>query len=281
MHQINDQFRGKILLEVNDQSRGVYNTNRFKTTILRSSLRDYSDVYILVKGRIAITGAGYDAAARQADGRNKGVTSKNCAPFINWESEINNIEIDNAKDIDIVIPMYHLIEYSDNYWKTSGSLWQYYIDETNDNLTASESFKSKRKTTGYTPNDGNTKGVEIIVPLKYLSIFWRTLKMPLIYCKINLILTCSSSCVITNSTGAGRFTITDTKLYVSVITFSTQDNANVLQKLKSGFKRTIKWNKYQSDPKQYALNQYLNHLVDPSFQRVKKLFPIIFWKWKW
>ena len=104
--------------------------------------------------------------------------------------------------------------------------------------------------------------------------------MPLIYCKINLILTCSSSCVITNSTGAGRFTITDTKLYVSVITFSTQDNAKLLQKLKSGFKRTIKWKKYQSDPKPYALNQYLNHLIDPSFQRVKKIFPIIFWKWK-
>ena len=115
MHLINHQFRREILLEINDQSRGVYNTNRFKTTILRSSLRDYSDVYILVKGRITITGAGYDAAARQADGRNKGVTSKNCALFINWESEINNIEIDNDKDIDIVIPMYHLIEYSDNY----------------------------------------------------------------------------------------------------------------------------------------------------------------------
>ena len=92
----------------------MYNTNtdiRFKTTMLKSSLCDYSDAYILVKGTITITGAGADAAARQADERDKGVIFKNCAPFINCKSEINNTEIDNAKDIDIVIRMYYLIEY--------------------------------------------------------------------------------------------------------------------------------------------------------------------------
>ena len=96
--------------------------------------------------------------------------------------------------------------------------------------------------------------------------------MPLINCEVNLILTWSSTCVITNSTGAGRFAITDAKLYVPVVTLSTQDNAKLLQRLKSGFKRTVNWNKYQSDPKIYARNQYLNHLVDPSFQRVNRLF---------
>ena len=125
--------------------------------------------------------------------------------FINCKSEISNTETDNAKDIDIVMPMYNLIEYSDNYSKTSGSLWQYYKDEPNDNLADSESFKSKVKITGNTPADGNTKDVEIMVPLKYLSNFWRTLEMPLINCEVNLILTWSSTCVITNSTGAGRF----------------------------------------------------------------------------
>ena len=97
--------------------------------MLKSSLCDYSDVYILAKGRITITGAEDDAAARQADERNKSVILKNCAPFTNCKSEINNTEIDNAKNIDIVIPMYNLIEYSDNYSKISGSLWQYYQDE--------------------------------------------------------------------------------------------------------------------------------------------------------
>ena len=222
--------------------------------MLKSSSCDYSDALILVKETITITGAGANLPGRQADKRDKGEIFKNCAPSINSKTEINNAEIDNAKDIDIVMPMYNLIEYSDNYSKTSGSLWQYYKDEPNDNLADSESFKSKIKITGNTPADGNTKDVEIIVPLKYLSNFWRTLEMPLINCEVNLILTWSSTCVITNSTGAGRFAITDTKLYVPVVTLSTQDNAKLLQQLKSGFKRIINWNKYQSDPKAYAKN---------------------------
>ena len=125
---------------------------------------------------------------------------------------------------------------------------------------------------GKTPAAGNTKDVEIIVPLKYLNNFWRTLEMPLINCEVNLILTWSKDCVITNSTGAGKFAITDTKLYVPVVTLSTQDNAKLLQQLKSGFRRTINWNKYQSNLKTYPQNRYLNHLVDPSFQGVDRRF---------
>ena len=86
------------------------------------------------------------------------------------------------------MPMYNLIEYSDNYSKTSGSLWQYYKDEPNNNLTDSESFKSKIKITGNNFTDDNTKDVEITVPLKYLRNFWRTLEIPLINFEINLIL---------------------------------------------------------------------------------------------
>ena len=85
------------------------------------------------------------------------------------------MEIDDAQDIGIVMPMYNLIEYSEHYPKTSGSLWQYYKDEANDNLENPESFKSKVKITGNTPACGNTKDVKIIMPLKYLSNFWRTL----------------------------------------------------------------------------------------------------------
>ena len=94
--------------------------------MLKSGLCDYSNAYILVKEKITIAGAGDDAAARQADERDKGVAFKNCATFTNCISEINNTQIDNCKDIDIVMPLYNLLEYSDNYAKTSGTLWQYY-----------------------------------------------------------------------------------------------------------------------------------------------------------
>ena len=120
------------------------------------------------------------------------------------------------------------------------------------------------------------KNVEIMVPLKYLSNFWRTLEMPLINCEVNLILTWSSNCVITNSVGAGKFEITDTKLYVPVVTLSIKENAKFLQQLKSGFKRVINWNKYLSKPELLAQNPNLNHLVEPSFQGVNRLFVLAF-----
>ena len=197
------KFRTRNWVEIKDESRGNYANGdiKFKTAMLRSNLCDFADLYILVTGTITIIGAGDDAAARQADERDKGVTFKNCAPFTKCISRINNTDIDNAHDIDIVMPMYNLIKYSDNYCKTSGSLWQYYKDDPNDNIADSESFKSKVKITGKTPDDGNTKDVEIIVPLNYLSNFWITLQIPLINCVVNLILTLSKDCVITNSTG--------------------------------------------------------------------------------
>ena len=273
------KFRTKNWVEMNDESRGTYNVNsqiKFKATILKSSLCDYSDAYILVKGEITITGRGADAAARQADERDKGVTFKNCAPFTNCISEINNTQVDSSKDIDIVMPMYNLIEYSDNYAKTSGSLWQYFRDEPDDNLADFESFKSKTKITGKTHNNDNEKDVEIMAPLKYLSNFWRTLEMPLINCEVNLILTWSSTRVITNSTGAGRFAITDTRFYVPVVTLSTQENTKLLQQLKSGFKRVINWNQYLSKPELLAQNPNLNNLVEPSFQGVNIFFVLAF-----
>ena len=119
-------FKTKNWVEINDESRGTYNVNsqiKFKTTMLKSSLYDYSDACILVKGAIQITGAGDNATARQANEREKGVALKDCAPSINCISEINNTQVNSAKDIDIVMPMYNLIEYSDSYAKTSGSLF--------------------------------------------------------------------------------------------------------------------------------------------------------------
>ena len=126
------KIRIKNWIKTNHQSRGIHNTNsciRFKTTMLNYSLCDYSDAYIFGKGRTTNTRDRNNSGERRADERNRGVIFKCCTPFINSESEINKIEIDNAKDLDIVMLMHNLIEYSDNYSKTSRSLWQY--SETN------------------------------------------------------------------------------------------------------------------------------------------------------
>ena len=283
------KFRTRNLVEINDESRGAYNVNsqiKFKTTMLKSSLCDYSDAYILVKGTISVNNTAAQGAA--ANNTNKKVIFKNCAPFTNCISEINNRQIDNAKDIDIVMPMYNLIQYSDNYAKTTGSLWQYCEDipalNANDDIiifadgNTTDSFNFKVKITGRTGNNG-TKDVEIMVPLKYLSNFWRTLEMPLINCEVNLILTWSSTCVLiaTNTPNQNAtFAITDTKLYVPVVTLSTQENTKFFPQLKSGFKRVINWNKYLSKPELLAQNPNLNHLVEPSFQGVNRLFVLAF-----
>ena len=152
------KFRTINWLEINNESRGTYTGNniKFKTAMLGFNLWDYADAYTLVKGTITITGAGNNDIARQVDEIDKGVTFKNCAPFIKCINRVNNTEIDNARDIDIVMPMYNVIEYSDNYSKTSGSLRQYYKDDPNNNLTDSELFKYKVKITEKTPDDGNT-----------------------------------------------------------------------------------------------------------------------------
>ena len=116
---------------------------------------------------------------RRLNERNKELIFKNCASFTDCISEINNTQVDNVKHIDAGMPMYNLIEYSDIYSKTSGSLWQCYRDYQNDNRTESKSFKYKIKVTGKTPAGGITKDVKITVTLKKLSNFWRTLEMPL------------------------------------------------------------------------------------------------------
>ena len=132
--------------------------------------------------------------------------------------------------------------------------------------------------TGQTGNDG-TKNVAIMVSIKYSSNFWRTLEMSLINCEVNLILTWSKKCVIVSTDVAGQnatFAITNTTLYVPVITLSQQDNAKLLQQLKSGFKRVFNWNKYLSKPELLAQKPNLNHLVKPSFQGVNSFFVLAY-----
>ena len=184
--------------------------------------------------------------------------------------------------------MYNSIEYSDNYSKVSRILWQYcrdvpavnndgtIIDFTEAN--ACDSFNLKEKLIGQTENNGR-KNVEIMVPLNYLSNFWRFLEMPLINCEITLDLNWSENFVIVATNAAAQvttFSITNAKLFVSVVTLSTQDNAQLLEQLKSGFKRAINWNKYQTKISTERQNQYLGFLIDPSFQGINRLFVLSF-----
>ena len=198
--------------------------------------------------------------------------------------------------------MYSLIEHSKNYSKATGSFWNYYRNEPNSgaiqditySIKDSESFDYKTSITGGLEGNNTEKKVEIAVRLKYLSNFWRTLDKPLINCEINLTLTWSENCVITskatrdaesdanpavteinNPTGA-IFKIKDTKLYVPVITLSTEDNNKLLYQLNLGFKRTIKWNKYYSEMTNQAKTYNLNYLIVPTFIIVKRLFVLSF-----
>ena len=183
------------------------------------------------------------------------------------------------------MPMYNLIEYSDNYSKTSGILWQYCRDEPavdNDNEitdfteanATTDSFNLKEKLTGQTGDNG-TKSVEIMVPLKYLSNFWGNLEMSLINCEVPLDLNWIKNGIVVSTNAAARvtkFSITDKKPYISAVTLSTEDNAKMLDQLKSGFKRTIIWNKYQAKLSTERVNRYLDFLMDPIFQGVNRLF---------
>ena len=225
--------------------------------------------------------------------------------------------MENAEDLDIVMPMYNLLEYSKSYSKTSGFLWNYYRDEltseTNDdnnlnkNVINSKSFKYKTIISGNTYNatrrirnatsqainnsDYNAdkegiKEVEIAVPLKYLNNFWRALDMPLINSEVSLALTSSENCVITslekrrtgdknnrdNSPTNAAFKTKGTKLYVPVITLSTEDDNKPLEQLKTGFKKTVTWNKYRSEMSNQTRNNNLNYLIDPTFTNFNRLF---------
>ena len=315
------RFITKKWIEVHDQAGSAddrYKPSkkiRFKTSMLRSDLCDYSDAYIVVKGTITVTGN------KNIDRKNRTLTLKNNAPLISCISEIKNVLIDNAEDLDIVMHMYNLIEYSENYNKTTGSLCNYFRDEPNnhpddihnaDPITNSKSFEYKTSITGSTYNvneritsaEGNEidnsvydankvgrKEVEIAVPLKYLNNIWRKLEMPLINCEINLILIWSEKYVLTdmitraarrinlpaiNAPANATFKTTDTKLYVPVVSLSTERDKKFLERLKTGFKGTIKWNKYRSEMAKQTKSNNLNYLIDSRFDKVNRLFVLTF-----
>ena len=240
------KFATKRWYIINDQNAGnnAYGNGEDSTTIkyeikvIKPNLCNYSDAYILVTGNI------------QNKPANSAVAFKSCAPFRTCDVTINDEHIEKAEDLDIVMPMYNLLEYSDNYQNSTGSLYQFKRDEPPDdnanvaNNTISLVYKSKLiKGT----DDSNVNKVNLVVPLKYVSNFFRSLEMPLVNCKIDLELTWHKACMIScaNAT-AGQvvsFMITDTKLYVPIVTLSTKDNTNLTKQLNEVFKRTIYWNR--------------------------------------
>ena len=255
--------------------------------MLRSDLCDYADVYILVNGTITVTA---NAGANNVrDKKDRKLILKNNAPFVSCITRINIKLIEDADDLDIVMPMYNLLEYSKNYGKTIGSLYNYYIDElTNDNdhnfanrnVVNSNAFKYKNKIIGntydtlataadYDANKEGTQEIELNISLKHLGNFWRALNIPLTSCEVSLELKWNKNCVITSleqkaltapavgrdgaPTGAA-LTINDCKLYVPVVTLSKDDEIKLLTNLKSGFTREIEWNKYRSQMSTGAAN---------------------------
>ena len=167
--------------------------------MLRSDLFDFSDAYIVVKGKSTVTNSNNDAY-------DKKLAFKNNAPFLSCISKINNTFIDNAEDLDVVMPMYNLLEYSKNYSKTTESFCNYFRDEPNSgannninySIKDSKCLNYKASIIGKLEGNKTEKESEIVVPLKYLSTFWRILDIPLINSEINLILTWSGICVLTS-----------------------------------------------------------------------------------
>ena len=213
---------------IGSESKGNYsdeNEIKFLTSSLESNLCDYSDAYILVTGNINVTGG--DA--------NTKVAFKNCAPFKDCRTEINDTFVDYADFINIAMPMYNLIEYSDNYSDTSGSLWQFKRDEIegNNDLTVNNlsSFKYKSNIIGSLSLAGAKNNVKIVVPLRYLSNLWRSLEIPLINCKIELSLSWYENCILSSARNNATFTITDAKLYVPIVMLPITDNETIKRRI--------------------------------------------------
>ena len=207
---------------------------------------------------------------------------KNCAPFTKCNLEINDEHVDTAENLDITMPMYNLIEYSDNYQDSSATHYQYKRDEppeddsvadlTADNLS---SLKYKISLLGnpVVANNIARINVKVAVPLKYLSNFFRSLEMPLINCKIKLNLTWKKECVLSTDDDNAVFIINDTKIYVPVVTLSKEDNKDFIEQQNKGFQRSICWNEYKAkeinENADANVFKYIN--LDPSFQGVNRL----------
>ena len=256
-----------------DTGAGAPDTIKYDTRVLKPNLYDYAEAYILVHSTIR-------AAAANT---NTGLVLKNCAPFTKCNLEINDGHVDTAENLDIVMLMYNLIEYSDNYQDSSATLYQNKRDEPPEadavaDLTAnnSSSFKYKINLLGDPVHAGGIarRNVKVVVPLNYLSNFFRSLQIPLINCKIKLNLTRKKECVLSTDAGAAVFIINDTKLYIPVVTLSKEDNKDFIQQQNKGFQQSIYWHEYKTKEKDEDGNANVTKYIslDPSFQGVNRLF---------
>ena len=277
-------FATKKWYIINDENNTNYGVNKdtgadnpdtikYDTRVLKPNLCDYAEAYILIDGTIR-------AAAADANTR---LALKNCAPFTKCNLEINDEHVDTAENLDITMPMYNSIEYSDNNQDSSATLYQYKRDEPPEDdpvadLTAdnSSSLKYKISLLGnlVVANNIARINVKVVVPLKYLSNFFRSLEIPLINCKIKLKLTWKKECKLSTGDGEVVFIINDTKLFVPVVTLSKEDNKDFIKQQNKGFQRSIYWNEYKTkeinENADANVFKYIN--LDPSFQGVNRLF---------
>ena len=246
-----------------------------KFATIKSSLCDYSDAFILVPGNITV------AANNDTD-----CAFKNCAPFSTCTTKINDIFVDEANHIYIAIPMYNLIEYSDNYSDISVKIWQFKRDEVTDknadlSIDNFQSFKYKAALLAKTANhnDGKSfvKEAKLVVPLNYFNNFWRSIEMPLINCKVYLELNWIEDCILSSDGYSAKFAIKDAKLHVSIITLSTKDSEKLAKQLNEGSKRSVYWNSYETKPANVIEQEKkISELLNASFQGVKRLFVLAY-----
>ena len=226
---------------------------------LNQNLCDYSDLYVLVTGDIVAV----------CENANTNVPFKHCAPVTKCVTHINDEHVETAENLDIIMPMYNLLECSDNYADSSGSLWQFKRDEQNmtnagnpDNVVTANSSSFKYKSSfleglnfrniaaNTNPDIANAHrlftNAKIVLPLKYLSNFFRSLEMPLINCNTDLELNWTKNCVMSSIAGATTFQITSTNLYIPLVTLSTKDNVNLTKQRNEEFTRSLYWNEYKS-----------------------------------
>ena len=268
-----------------------FNSNKptwFKTSILRNSICDYADSYIIVTANFKLisnfnTGnANEILQGKRLRVRNKNISFKNIAPFLKCIDKINGVEIDNAEDLDIVMNMYNLIEYSNNLTKTYESLFNFSREEKNDQALSSvnsKSFKFKTSIYGKSPNDDSintTNEKKIVIPLKHLSRFFRKLNIPLINFEIELILSYEESCALVgvsnNNPLSTDFKIGDAKLYILVLKLNKNAEIKLYELMKNGFEKEIKWYRYECNIIKENNNNNLNVLIDPLVKNVNGLF---------
>ena len=296
------KFVTREYVKVNSLSN-TYDKNksiRFKTPMLRSDLCDYADAYILIKGTITVNDV-VNGVENEVIRRNRKIILKNNAPFVSCITRINNEFIEDADDLDIVMPMYNLLEYSKNYRKTIS-------DDNNPNnfpntnVVNSGDFEYKNKITGNTyevaagaaghdVNRVGKKEIELTIQLRYLGNFWRALNIPLNSCEVSLELKWNKNCIITSleevQIDAGppavnaaptdaTLAINYCKLYIRAVTLPKDDEIKLLTNLKSGFTREIIWNKYRSQMTTEAINNNLNILIGPTFTNVNRLFVLTY-----